>query len=276
MSDQQVINKDPPQLPGIPQVPIPQTNSGTLEHTGVPFQQIELITDIPPDYSWMASQWKYVDRFKISRTNKVGDQVFQTLVIGNTGQANDNYFRNNWLRLPFQASYWWTGAVSYRLTAIKPPRVTGKLLVRFRQDAFQKLGTDIYKEYPAIDPDDNISDKLYRSILKEWDLSQSSQFEFDITSSIPVRARPSRFARRYTFTGPDRWQEAAEAFDPWAEIEMGRIVIEIAQHISPGGIFPDDYTILIEKSIKNPKFYSTTDFRSINPIILENLNIKNG
>lgn len=269
MSDQQIIQKDPPQLPGIPQVPIPQTNSGTLEHTGLPFQQVEMITDVPPDYNWMASQWKYIDQFTIKQSDKISSIVYQTLVIGNTGNFSDKYFSNNWLKLPLQGSYWWTGAISYRFTAIKPPRVTGKLLVRFRQDAFQELGTIIEPEYPSSTSTDNIRDELYRSILKEWDLSQSSQFEFDITSAIPIRARPSRFATRTTVTGPDPWQQNLEAFDPWSEIEMGRIVVEIAQHVSPGGIFPDQYTILVEKSIKNPKFYSTTDFRSKNNVIFQ-------
>lgn len=265
---QQVIQKDPPQLPGIPQVPIPQTNSGTLEHTGIPFQQVEMITDIPPDYAWMSSQWKYIDQFQIKQSDPIGALRYQTLVINNTGQFSDKYFANNWMKLPLQGSYWWTGAISYRFTAIKPPRVTGKLLVRFRQDAFQNLGTTIADEYPSDTPD-AISDKLYRSILKEWDLSQSSQFEFDITSAIPIRARPSRFAQRYTATGENSWQETVNAFDPWTEIEMGRIIVEVAQHISPGGIFPDTFTVLVEKSIKNPKFYSTTDYRSKERVILD-------
>lgn len=273
MSEQQTIQKDPPQIPGIPQVPIPQTNEGTLEHTGLPIQRFELITDIPPDYSWMVSQWKYVDQFTISSTeakkSDIGDVVFQTLVIGNTGQYTDKYFSNNWLALPFRSSYWWNGILSYRFTAIKPPRVTGKLLVRFRQDAFQKLGTNIDTKYPSSTPQDNVSDKLYRSILKEWDLSQSSQFEFDITSSLPIRARPTRFASRYINTGAESWTETSQGFDPWTEVEMGRIVVEIAQHISPGGIFPDSYTILVEKSIKSPQFYSSNDLRSDNPLVLE-------
>lgn len=268
MSEQPILSKDPPQLPGIPQTPIPQTNSGTLEHTGIPFQQIELITDIPPDYFWMTSQWKYVDQFNVAQKDKVGDLKYQSLVIGNTGNFSDKYFQNNWIKIPFQASYWWTGAVSYRFTAIKPPRVTGKLLVRFRQDAFQKPGTIIDLQYPAVDPNVNIDDKLYRSILKEWDLSQSSQFEFDITSAIPIRARPSRLANRFTGASSDRWSATAQSFEPWPHVEMGRITVEIAQHISPGGIFPDSYTILVEKSIKNPKFFSTTDLRSSANIVL--------
>lgn len=268
MSEQQTLQKDPPQLPGIPQVPIPQTNEGTLEHTGLPIQRFELITDIPPDYSWMVSQWKFVDKFNISVTDDIGKMLYQTLVIGNTGQFANKYFANNWIKVPFQSSYWWNGAVSYRFTAIKPPRVTGKILIRFRQDAFQKLGTGIDIQYPAQTSTDNVSDKLYRSILKEWDLSQSSQFEFDITSALPIRARPCRFANRFSSADNKNWQ-IAQSFDPYTEIEMGRIVVEIAQHISPGGIFPDTYTILVEKSIKSPEFYSTNDLRSRNGIVLE-------
>lgn len=276
MSEQQTLQKDPPQLPGIPQVPIPQTNEGTLEHTGLPVQRFELITDIPPDYSWMVSQWKYVDKFEISATepniSSVGDMVYQTLVIGNTGQYKDKSFLNNWLALPFRASYWWNGVVSYRFTAIKPPRVTGKLLIRFRQDAFQKLGTGIDPIYPSATSENNISDKLYRSILKEWDLSQSSQFEFDISSALPIRARPTHYANRYTPSGGQSWTAVAQTFDPWTEMEMGRIVVEIAQHVSPGGIFPDTYTILVEKSIKMPQFYATTDLRATTPLTLERNN----
>lgn len=249
-SEEQTIQQNPPRSLGIPTVPVPQTNQGTLEHTGLPFEPVDIITDIPPDFNWMASQWKYIDFFNINTSQNVGDKIYETDIVGAKREITLPY----WTRVPFAFSKWWTGAVSYRFTAIKPPRVTGKLLVVYRQDAFKDLNTDR-----------PIRDDLQRSIIKEWDLSQSSQFEFDLTGSVPIRARPSQ------------WVDPAEPFadksklvmtissvysTPWTEREMGSIRVLVAQELSPGGIFPDTFKVLVEKSIKQPLFMTPTDSRT--------------
>lgn len=249
-NSEQVIQKNPPRSLGIPTAPVPQTNLGTLEHTGLPFEPQDFITDVPPDFSWMASQWKYIDFFNINTSQNVSDKVYETPIVAAKTEIDYPY----WTRVPFSFSKWWTGAISYRFTAIKPPRVTGKLLVVYRQDAFLDLKTD-----------KPITDTLQRSIIKEWDLSQSSQFEFDLTGSVPIRARPSQWINPI-----DPFQNESELsmtvssfyFTPWTEREMGAIQILVAQKLSPGGIFPDAFKVLVEKSVKTPSFMTPTDSRT--------------
>lgn len=250
MNNEQTIEKNPPRSLGIPTAPVPQTNMGLLEHTGVPFEPQDQITDIPPDFGWMASQWKYVDQFPINTTQTVGTSVYWSPVVANKLDITNPY----WTSVPFSFSKWWTGAISYRFTAIKPPRVTGKILVMYRQDGFYDVTKDT----------NGIRDTLLRSIIKEWDLSQSSQFEFDLTGSVPIRARPAQ------------WVNGADPFKigktvgtsfaiyntPWTEREMGVFRLEMAQTVSPGGIFPDTFTVLVEKSIKTPNFMTPTDSRT--------------
>lgn len=247
---QELLQNNPPRSLGIPTVPIPQTNLGLLEHTGVPIEPQDPITDIPPDFTWMVSQWKLVDTFVVKDSDAVGTISYTTPIVASKKDVDFPY----WTTLPFHFSKWWTGSVSYRFTLVKPPRVTGKLLVVYRQDAFHNI----------TDTAQTIKDTLLRSIIKEWDISQSSQFEFDLTGSVPIRARPSQWidpkdpfkVKSLSGTGISYYQT------PWTEREMGAIQIQIAQQISPGGIFPDQFTVLVEKCIKTPKFMTPTDSRT--------------
>lgn len=244
------IQQNPPRTLGIPSVPVPQTNLGTLEHTGLPVEPQDPITDVPPDFSWMAQQWKYIDFFNINTSQDVSTKIYETPVVAAKNEITYPY----WTRVPFSFSKWWTGAISYRFTAIKPPRVEGKLLVAYRQDAFRDLNTD-----------KPITDNLQRSIIKEWDLSQSSQFEFDLTGSVPIRARPSQWtnpASPFADESELVMTIAGVYSTPWTEREMGSIQILVAQKLSPGGIFPDAFKVLVEKSIKTPCFMTPTDSRT--------------
>lgn len=252
MNNEQTIEKNPPRSLGVPTAPVPQTNMGLLEHSGIPFEPQDQITDIPPDFGWMASQWKYVDKFTISVTNEPNKQIYWTPVVASLNDITYPY----WTSVPFSFSKWWTGAISYRFTAIKPPRVTGKLIIQYRQDGFRTVDDDTVAT--------QVTDSIQRSIAKEWDLSQSSQFEFDLTGSVPIRARPAQWVN-----GADPFKigkTVGTAFavynTPWVEREMGEIKVRPAQFLSPGGIFPDSFTILVEKSIKTPSFMTPTDSRT--------------
>jgi len=271
-SESQLHN--PPRQIGVPNIPIPQTNLGFLEHTGIPFEPIENITDVPPSYDWMATQWKYHDQFQVSAVgdkSAPGSILYQTKVIQNS-RPNEGQQVPNWFNVPFGYSVWWTGAVSYRFTIVKPPRVTGKILVRFAQDAFGHDQNDPVEIQKGID-----RDVLHRSILKEWDLSQSNQFEFDLTGSLPIRARPTKLPYLKAPGGsegdkPDKEVSYGNApnYTPWIETEMGRIVLTMAQYLVPGSIFPDTYTVLVEKSFKNIQFYTPTDASSQYRLIIAN------
>ena len=241
MSNTQQSFNNPARTPNVANVPNPQTNEGTLEYTGIPFEPVKMITDIPPDFSWMAQQYKYLTSFDISVNDPIGKVVFSQKAI----MANEEWQSRHvhqWYDIPFACSKWWNGKIAFRFTIVKPPRVPGKLLVRFRQDCMNERGIEIPKDPPQ--------DTKYRSVIKEWDLAQSNQFEFDITASTPLEARPTHISKRLPDLTDQPFAIAAYV-TPWYTYEMGRISIEIAQSIMPGGIFPDTYTIIVEKALKD-------------------------
>nr|UMO75642.1 MAG: putative capsid protein 2 [Polycipiviridae sp.] len=247
---------DPVRNYGIPQNPVPQTNTGLLEHVTVPFEPMEQITDIPPDFSWMTEQYKLVARFNVTKDDDVSKIIYYTPVIHSNTQRAQTQNLVNWFGVPFRSSVWWNGTVSYRFTIVKPPRVAGKLLVRYRQDAFKNYSLEDIKKYPS-----DFKDTTMRSILKEWDLSETNQFSFDITGSLPIRARPSKHPNDPGANLP-KGSALVGSVAPWIHTEMGAISMEVAQKISPGSIFPDHYTIYVEKSFKNCNFMTPVDMRS--------------
>ncbi|ASK12198.1 putative capsid protein [Lasius neglectus virus 1] len=266
---QEAFNKDthnPPQNFGLPTNPIPQTNTGLLEHTGIPISPSDLITDIPPSFSWMTGQWKYITKFKHQFTDDIGKNIWSSTVVGKNDTTAFTPILPNWFNLPFAASVWWNGTVSFRFTMIKPPRVSGKLIITYRQDAF--------KAYTNSDTVTLSEDKLYRSINKEWDLSQSSQFEFDITGSLPIRARPTKIYKNLKGLGsggqPSLNELAISGYQPpWINYEMGRILVRPAQKLNPGGLFPDEFVVIVEKSFKQANFYTPTDTKSTYQLVTE-------
>lgn len=260
---QEMINSDthdPVRNYGVPQNPVPQTNTGLLEHSAIPFMPEEQITDIPPDFSWMVQQWKLKCLLTVSVTDDPGKVIsYQNVLHAADINNKDPYADSpNWLRFPFSNSIWWKGVVSHRFTIIKPPRVTGKLLVRWRQDAF---GT-----YTTWDQN-TVQDGTMRSILKEWDLSESNIFEFDIAASLPIKARPTKHqVIKYNYNSNVGF---ANFVHPWIDVTMGAFTLEVAQKISPGGIFPDTYTIIVERAIKDSVFMSPTDSKSTYSLVVD-------
>lgn len=265
MSNTQQSMNVPPRDVVMPNVPETQTNMGTLEHTGLPIEPIWQITDIPPDFKWMAEQWKFHTSFPVKVTQLPGEVIYTTRVV--QSDEDKSLTLAQWHDIPFCCSKWWNGKISYRFTIIKPPRVVGKLLVRYRQDAFGKWDSG-----NAPTTGWALKDSKMRTILKEWDLAQSSQFEFDITGSNPIRARPTHVYedKPQIAGGVVKLNDVAAFRTPWITYEMGRISIEVAQTISPGGIFPDTYQIIVEKSLKDCEFMTPTDPRTDHRISLYN------
>lgn len=257
---QEAINVDmhnPVRNYGIPQNPIPQTNTGLLEHSSIPFEPQEQITDIPPTFSWMVSQYKYIGSFTLKISDAVGTKIGDFPVLAYPTTFSDQFMLPNWQKLPFASSTWWNGMVSYRFTIIKPPRVVGKLLIRYRQDEFGDYDDQGQSTYTA--------DATYRSILKEWDLAESNQFEFDIAAVLPIRARPCQDDRVSSFVDNTTIYSTTcytSAITPWILNHMGGIRLEVAQMLSPGNLFPDSYTILVEKAFKNTNFMTPLDSKN--------------
>nr|UMO75678.1 MAG: putative capsid protein 2 [Polycipiviridae sp.] len=253
MNNQDTNN--PPRNLGIPLNPIPQTNVGLLEHTAIPIDPMVPITDIPPDFDWMVRQWKLKKIARVSNQNTPGNVLafMEVLALAESDNADGGalYEKDpSWFKLPFSVSKWWKGTVSHRFTIIKPQRVTGKLLVRWRQDAFKTVHAFA---------DGKVKDGTMRSILKEWDLSESNQFEFDITASLPIQARPTKFHLEHSKNSSNTF---VTQIAPFINLSMGSFTLEVAQAISPGNIFPDSFDIIIEKAIKDSQFMTPTDSKS--------------
>lgn len=252
---QQTFEFEPPRIVNVPAQPPPQTVCMTLEHSGVPVDEQEMITDIPPDFGWMTLLQRYQTSFTVDKNDLPQKELLSLNVLNveDVSGGDPGYIKNmTWAMVPFLGSRWWNGVVSFKLVAIKAPRITGKILVRYSFDPY----------------DDFKQDSRRRSIAKEWDLGQSSTCEFDIVGANTIRARPTWVPHvkngKYhpgTVYGAS-WLEQAT---PIQTYHFGSLCIELAQKLQVGSIFPDKIRILVFKSFKNAEFYMPTDFRGEMP-----------
>lgn len=236
--------------------PPPQTNLGVLEHSGIPVGIQEAITDIPPDLSWMTEMQLYQETFEYGIDNELNKEITSWYVHCHDPRGGTVYKVGKlcpWNYLPFLGSKWWTGTISFKMTAIKPPRVGGKLLIRYW----------FWEDHSA-------ADTKRRCISKEWDLSQSQEFEFDVPAINPLRARPTWIPRQSqidTYKGgqlfrPVTWRMPLPSW--W----MGIVSVEAAQRLQPGGIFPDKIRINVFRVYKDARVYVPVDFRGRGPHML--------
>lgn len=245
----------PPRGLTVPQFPVPQTNYGVLEHTGLPIGEFKDVTDVPPDFGWMTLMQRYIGSFEYSKNSKIGDTLRKYSVLADVISGKRDMMRESitWQHIPFITSKWWTGSVSFKFIAIKPPRVTGKLLVRYF--------------FTPASQDEVRGEDLCREVVKEWDLGQSNVFEFDLTSICPIGLRPTWLPRVQGTNATDaigsrRIMPQEMIYPMYA---MGEIVIQPAQRIQVGSIFPDSIRILVFKCFKNATFSMPTDPRSTMP-----------
>lgn len=243
---------NPPRMMNVPQQPLPQTVQATLEHSGIPYSDNEMITDIPPSFDWMPLVQVYSHTFEYS-TKDLPQKELAVFTVHNwisQPSGNPEYLKIlPWTLVPFFCSKWWTGQVSFKFIAIKPPRVTGKILIRYSFDPFEDFEKDTRR----------------RSIAKEWDLGQSSECEFDITGINTIKARPTWLPRvTRKMIGGEHGVFAAQG-TPMTTWHMGTIRVEAGQLLQPGSIFPDSIRILVFKVYKNTQFYVPTDIRGSSP-----------
>lgn len=260
MSQEQLINA-PPRIPSVPQVPLPQTNYGVLEHSGLPFSEPENITDVPPDFGWMSEIQTYMKLITMDKNQDVGVELAQMSV--NAPNLNIETKLSQmipvWQHIPMSCAKWFNATFSFKFIAIKPPRVTGKILLRY--SFLSPRSTD------SSDFDAFADDHLKRGICKEWDLGASNEFEFDITALCPIQARPTFLPERAFVGGPGISPYAAQQFS-YSIISLGTLKLEVAQRLQPGGIFPDSIRIMMFRVLKGASYYTPTDPRSFMPHIL--------
>lgn len=248
----QNVSYNPPRMINEPPQPLPQTVCATLEHSGIPTSAIESITDVPPIFDWMALIQLYKSTFRVSVTNTPKEALFSTYVLVHNQTANgviSNKMPIPWNYIPFLASRWWSGTVSYKFIAIKPKAMTGKLLIRYAPDPTYSFSDD----------------SLRRNTSIEWDLGKSSEIEFDIPAFNPIEARPTWLPRveprKTVDPNSGYWIAWGGQSLPQVEWNFGWLTVEVAQKIVPGSVFPDSIRILVFQVFKNANFYLPTDLR---------------
>lgn len=256
------LNFSPPRVPSVSAVPTPQTCYGALESSGVPFSEVENITDIGPDFGWMSQVNVYQGSFTFKITDsaigKTSAQLYETDVLSKEVTDGLQYMHDfvpSWHMPCFTLGRFWNGSVVYRFLAIKPPRVTGKLVIRYNFT---------YVHNSSTGQEDVLSkDTHQRGIVKEWDLGQSNTCEFEIAAVNPVLARPTWLPVQlvpFKNTANDPVYYARQ-HPTRAQSAMGGFRIQVAQRLQPGGIFPDSIRILVFRSFKNFSTYVPTDMR---------------
>ncbi|UHR49692.1 MAG: capsid protein [Guiyang polycipivirus 2] len=257
MTTQSTFN--PPRMVNEPMQPLPQTVCATLEHSGLPISQSEMITDIPPSIDWFSQIQLFKNMFSFTTLQKPREKLWETAVMphreggtllsgGTLGTAD---LPTYWNYLPFMGSKWWKGIVSYKLIAIKPPRVTGKILIRYSFDPVYNFDEDAQR----------------RSIAVEWDLGLSSEIEFDVHGLSPLEARPTYIPSTLALQAPSEvlWLKQIAPIPTWT---FGKLRFECAQMLNPGSIFPDSIRILVFMVYKNSQYFQPTDFRSLMNTVL--------
>lgn len=249
------MNFNPPRTENTPIAPLPQTVSAVLEHSGLPTSALEMITDIPPDFSWMSEYQLYKGSFEMHVTDDPKSVLYSTNVGSHvnsykTGIIEDVYIIP-WNYLPFLSSRWWTGEVSYKFIAIKGKPIVGKILIRYAFDASYDFDTDNQR----------------RNISVEWDLAESSEISFDVNSVFPAQQRPT-WIPKVDYKDAVLGVVWAPQKLPYPQWYMGRIQVEVAQKLTPGSLYPDNIRILVFMVYKNTSFYLPTDMRGNSAHIL--------
>lgn len=249
----------PPRAETVPQTPTPQTNMGVVSDFGA-LSDVENITDVVPDYSWMSSMEIYKEAFRWSVNDAPGKLLIKIFPTSKLDSANES--RNiqllsllpaDWHFIPFTSSRWWSGYPVVRLMAIKPPRVTGKLLISWYPDL----------HWLDESPDDTIK----RSIKYEWDLGESSEYSLMLSGYNITRLRPTWlniFYGNSSAVNPNLRDSMSQA-PPLMQCTFGYLQVEVQNPLQPGSIYPDSIRILIFQSFSNTTFTTSTDLRGSRP-----------
>lgn len=240
--NQETMNVTPVRQPVFANsVPIPQTTTGTLEHTGTSYDT-ENITDIPPDFSWMSEMPFYRGSFEWPSTTAGNFLPLRYLV--KIADSSSNSFP--WLALPMSLHKYFNGELFVRFTAVKPSRTPGKILV-----LYMPSGKDI--------SNDELRAVKSRIIKKEWDLAQSNTFELTIPGFNPNRMRVTGDRRRDPPTGYD----GISVQGPSCARDFGLLKLVDAIPYAPGSIFPDKFTIFVEIALTKAEFATPCDSHGV-------------
>lgn len=246
MNDTEQIQETPPRLLTVPQAPVPQTCTGVLCDYGLPSEPFQ-ITDFPPDFSWMTQIPVFLQMIRFDE-NTIGDFEYINLPQVKTWNPYNGKQFTPWLAFPFCCSRWWNGKVKLTFMAIKPSKVTGKILFMYYPDNAS------FGYYEGSQPN-NIGPK------REWDLGLSSEFTLEIPGFNPIFARPTWVPQ---VEHPDTSLIASMARHqvPYQELSFGTLRMKVTQLLQPGSIYPSSVRILVFISFPDSQHYISCDPRS--------------
>lgn len=220
-------------------VPIPQTTTGTLEHTGIAFDD-ENITDIQPDFGWM-SEMPFLRTSFTWPPSGVSGQHIPLNSFKRTPDSSSNSYP--WLAVPMSLHKYFNGEVFLRFTAVKPSRTPGKILITYYPDGVDRTNSQI-------------NTLKARFVKKEWDLAQSNTIELTIPGFNPNRMRPTGDRGRFATGG-------VEFRPPFYAISFGSVVLTTAIPYAPGSVFPDKFTIFVEMALQKAEFATPCDSHGV-------------
>lgn len=244
----------PPRAFTNPAQPSPMTNLGTLSDYGAPSDR-ENITDIPPDFGWMSALEIFMGAFVMNQTDMPEKDIATIYPMSKVpallpaGQWQPiQGLKADWHFIPFLVSRWWSGGVRVRFMAIKPPRVTGKILISWFPDVGAVTNS-------------STTDTLHRSIKYEWDLGTSNEYSLCLTGYNVTRLRPTWLPIQKGH-GPDSDVRAScRQSPPLVQYSMGRLELTVAQILQPGSLFPDSIRILVFHSFEDTTFHTSVDIK---------------
>lgn len=245
------MDTQPTQQLQVPVLPPPQTVEGHLYHTSemCPADVVPLPGE-KPDMEEHTSRLIYLSTFEVSKNDDFGKlYVEQEVLPHNTGTQLEYPMR------PFEwytANYaYFSADINFVLWAIKPPSVTGRLIVMY---------------VPSFSGG---FDDSQRTISKEWDLSETDVFTFGVNAPLTAKYRPTfingelgsygGFSDGLGEDGSGRIYYAQRCNTPnFLDRYFGKIQIKLAQKTQPGSIYPDAFNVHIFRSFKNFRAHTVT------------------
>lgn len=234
----------PPRLPVLtPAQPPPQTVQGTLEHNGNGLDG-EDIKDVPLSFSFLNSIPYFLTKYDVKSTDSVGDELLLLNVYQDNSctHASTNGSSPPWVGMPMLGSTYFNGTPKFRMFAVKPSRTPAKLLVEFW-----------YK------PSQMSKEPTKRVPLREWDLQESPVCEFSVPGAYITRDKTSAILTQPKSEVTDfisaGYNTAIQNY------EAGQIRVTMGMPYQPGSLFPDTFTIYVEKSWPQTVFKIPNSYR---------------
>lgn len=225
----------------VPSQPPPQTCSGVLQQSGILPKPVGEAPGNVPSMPIHMARAQMIGSFVISSDNVPGtEQVVSTYdgyptpmvpFIAGTRSALSGAGFPYTAQFYFHQSIYWNADVNLHFWAVKPPSAVGRLRIVFT---------------PAeIDP---LADTAQREITKEWDMSLTNLFEFQVPS-YNLRSYKNCVANCAPLNGLTSTYQT-----PACHYKLGRIRVYVTHIYQPGSVFPSSCNCYVFQSFSKPQF----------------------